>query len=809
MFAVFRYKTFLLFVIGLAFLASFLFYRLAVAELVLPGTDCDEELVNLKNAHGNSGHMFPDMTFEDGTKAFEYGNNFTEKKEGKILINVNLRFVPDDPLATIKMLAFDEKCRIILGFSPVFHDLNFGENIISFDPISKTATLNGATPLTFPSGVIRYVWLEVIDKVKDNAFKSYSYLIDVDNPQNPSGNIEEPILEPEAKRPVLIIPGIMGSELYDGDELIWPNIPRIADRVNDYFLVESLSLDKNGNSERPILMGDIVRKLDMKIVNIDFSADYFSGFISELEANDYIDNIDYFVFPYDWRLDFEESKVKLNEKIESIKNQTHFDRIDIVAHSMGGLIVENYINDYSADSINKLIFVGTPHLGAPKAAYALMQGDIGIPLRSLNYKAIRDISVNSPSVYELLPNKIYHDVATGYYRKRNGNILTYDESLDLLRDQKMNSSLIDRADNFFDKDLVNVDHSSIQVYNISGCKISTPGMFHIDSSGVINGISYLNGDGTVPLVSSKYYSADKQYYVKGAEHSELPSKTGVKELILSILIDSEFSASTVSANSNFCDLKGKKLTWRSPVEVHIYDSNNNHAGPIGEEFENKIEGVSYEIVDGEKFIFLPTDESQEYRIEAVGLEEGSFDLLITDYENEEGKSQLLNDIKIIKNSKIDFNLSDKSDKIDVSFDFGENSESKTLTPQQFQTEEEAFEVAVAVPKVEELDAVPNNDGGRGTPPAVPQDTEDPESGRILGEAIDRIPDGTLVLDTTDGRTVYMIENGGKKYGFTSEIFFLGRGYAFQGLVEKDLYDYELGGLILDTVTNIKVIKNYE
>ena len=41
--------------------------------------------------------------------------------------------------------------------------------------------------------------------------------------------------------------------------------------------------------------------------------------------------------------------------------------MDVVAHSMGGLLAREYIeSDYYDDDVDQLITVGTPHLGAPK-----------------------------------------------------------------------------------------------------------------------------------------------------------------------------------------------------------------------------------------------------------------------------------------------------------------------------------------------------------------------------------------------------------------------------------------------------------
>jgi hypothetical protein len=52
---------------------------------------------------------------------------------------------------------------------------------------------------------------------------------------------------PQTPDPVIIIPGIVGTELYNGSDLIWPDLLQMAD-INDYFLTDNLNLDTNGNS---------------------------------------------------------------------------------------------------------------------------------------------------------------------------------------------------------------------------------------------------------------------------------------------------------------------------------------------------------------------------------------------------------------------------------------------------------------------------------------------------------------------------------------------------------------------------------
>ncbi len=54
---------------------------------------------------------------------------------------------------------------------------------------------------------------------------------------------------------------------------------------------------------------------------------------------------------------------RLSEIILNVKHMTGKDKVIIVAHSMGGLVTREYIRNYGYESLDKIIFVGTPHHG--------------------------------------------------------------------------------------------------------------------------------------------------------------------------------------------------------------------------------------------------------------------------------------------------------------------------------------------------------------------------------------------------------------------------------------------------------------
>lgn len=54
---------------------------------------------------------------------------------------------------------------------------------------------------------------------------------------------------------------------------------------------------------------------------------------------------------------------RLNNLIELTKDATNRAKVNIIAHSMGGLVAREYIKEFGSDSVNKLIMIGTPNHG--------------------------------------------------------------------------------------------------------------------------------------------------------------------------------------------------------------------------------------------------------------------------------------------------------------------------------------------------------------------------------------------------------------------------------------------------------------
>ena len=222
--------------------------------------------------------------------------------------------------------------------------------------------------------------------------------------------------------PVIIIPGILGSRLREkttGREL-WP-----ASFFNVLVSARSLALDIDPATLEPraddIEAYDLFRGL--------LGTDFYGAIIDTLEKDGgYVRGRlghsartgirQYYLFPYDWRRDNIVTARKLDELIEQIRRD--YDdpqlKVDIVAHSMGGLITRYYIqygvtdvldgNDFPANflgaqKIRTAVLLGTPNLGSVSGLHSLLTG------HNVGWQAIpTETLATMPSVYELLPHPV-------------------------------------------------------------------------------------------------------------------------------------------------------------------------------------------------------------------------------------------------------------------------------------------------------------------------------------------------------------------------------------------------------------------
>jgi pimeloyl-ACP methyl ester carboxylesterase len=392
--------------------------------------------------------------------------------------------------------------------------------------------------------------------------------------------------EPPEHDPIIIIPGITGSVLtknYSDKSEIWPNVAEMALSPDDSFL-EDLDLLQSGteDSAKPMLVGDVIRSVG--------SDDILKSLISTLGNHGYTEGTNLFVLPYDWRLSNTVNQALLKNAIANALQKSGKRKVNIITHSMGGLLAADYLAQNPDAPIDHLFNIAVPHTGAPKAFKVLMYGDdmgydfsvgsLKIPI--LNADRVKDISQNMPAVYELLPSQQYIDSNGSYVTDltQSQSNLDVDGVQSVMVADGRNSAMFPFAKTLHDV-TDNLDTSKISAYNFIGCGVTdTVGGFVLSkeqtflSSGLhltpMHRLKYVPGDGVVPASSASAGAHVINYYVNSGSHGTMPAVPAIQNTIADILDGNPVTDTGIFSGSGSCNIvPGEIVEVHSPVMLDI------------------------------------------------------------------------------------------------------------------------------------------------------------------------------------------------------------------------------------------------
>lgn len=229
------------------------------------------------------------------------------------------------------------------------------------------------------------------------------------------------------KRPVIIIPGVGGSQLVNPatGKKVWFSIKRGKD--DDLRLpMTSPILGRNRDGLRAT---DIIREVKLSVLP---DIEVYQTLVDALKAKGYAEadwnkpqaTDVFYVFPYDWRRDNVESAhllIRRMAKVRAAVKRADL-KFDIIAHSMGGLVAR-YAAMYGladlphdgvvpvprwtgAGYINKLMMFGTPNEGSFASFDALLNGYPVIAGRKLplvDDPTPGDV-LSAPAAFQLIPH---------------------------------------------------------------------------------------------------------------------------------------------------------------------------------------------------------------------------------------------------------------------------------------------------------------------------------------------------------------------------------------------------------------------
>jgi len=237
--------------------------------------------------------------------------------------------------------------------------------------------------------------------------------------------------------PIIIVPGIMGSQLVDPrtGNVIWGKILDLQ-AVDPHEAILKPEVD---GLELPVDQRPITSNKDRLIPTAVLPKYQMINRVAEVEAYESLieqfsqcglqagdlrnctaqDNL--YLFAYDWRRDLVETARLFGEQIEAIQqvSANPHQKVTVIAHSMGGLIVTYYLlygredvisgierpqeipppTYAGAANIDQIFFLGVPFGGSPYAAKSLNEGEyLGPFVDTPSWTTFTMLSI-----YEMLP----------------------------------------------------------------------------------------------------------------------------------------------------------------------------------------------------------------------------------------------------------------------------------------------------------------------------------------------------------------------------------------------------------------------
>ena len=211
-----------------------------------------------------------------------------------------------------------------------------------------------------------------------------------------------------ARRPVVFVPGLMGSELWIGSERLWPDLRRIISNPELFRLPGDPRIEARGIVNEVVIVPHIIEQRQYSALG-----DYLVAGLGYTRGTDLLE------FAYDWRHDVRLAAQRLAETIEGWQVTAP---ITIIAHSLGTLVTRYYVERLGGKRfVERIVLMGGPHYGTPKGLAGILSGPGLLPF-GMGDERMRAVLATFPCAYQILP--IYPCVVD-----QNGNYI------DVLEDQ--------------------------------------------------------------------------------------------------------------------------------------------------------------------------------------------------------------------------------------------------------------------------------------------------------------------------------------------------------------------------------------
>jgi pSer/pThr/pTyr-binding forkhead associated (FHA) protein len=200
----------------------------------------------------------------------------------------------------------------------------------------------------------------------------------------------EKLEQDSSRQTVVFLPGMMGSELWLGNDRIWPSIRTLFKNPEIFSYPSTVPLEARNIVDELVIVPNLIKQDQYNRLG-----DYL------VEELNYTRGKDFFEFPYDWRQDVRLSARQLGKFIENLPARKP---VIIIAHSLGTMVTRFYIENLGGDQhAERVILMGGPHKGAVKGLVSMLVAPEVLPF-GLMGERLREIVMSFPSSYQIIPD---------------------------------------------------------------------------------------------------------------------------------------------------------------------------------------------------------------------------------------------------------------------------------------------------------------------------------------------------------------------------------------------------------------------
>ncbi len=208
-----------------------------------------------------------------------------------------------------------------------------------------------------------------------------------------------------SKRPVIIIPGFLGSELTLNGKVIWPKVKDFLKNPETLKLPEVIEgVEATALVDEVVVFPGLLR------------LDAYQRLTRYLQENlEYEEGKNLFPFAWDWRRDLRRAASGLGELIHKLRDENIIDeKVILMGHSAGCQVARYYVERMGGRHyVDRLILMGGPMQGSLKPLTSVWNsaGFFG-----WNKDRVSKVLGSFPGLYQLLPRSecIFHEDGTPF-----------------------------------------------------------------------------------------------------------------------------------------------------------------------------------------------------------------------------------------------------------------------------------------------------------------------------------------------------------------------------------------------------------